>query len=1023
MRRAREWCRLAGWLAWTMLALAAGAAHADTPITLFKSFAGNVNFVGTQKTMRTKANQNNSKNACAVAASTTPLTATLSGIPASATILSAHLYWAGSGSSPDYTITFEGGPVTAVGTRKYASATIGYNYFGGAADVTAQVAHKRNGSYTFSDLDIDANDPYCAVEGVLGGFSLLVIYADASEPFRLLNLYEGFAYIHYSGITLNLSNFKIPTPLGNTVTARVGHITWEGDATLGANGETLKFNGAEMTDNLNPTQNQFNSASNINGDAASYGIDFDAYTVISPAIAAGQTSASTLYQSGQDLVLLNAEIIAVPNVPVADLGITIQRTGGLSPQVNVSYALTVANYGPNTESGPITVTDVLPAGLGYVSAGGSGWGCGVSGKTVTCTYANALLPNASLPAITVAATVTGSGAITNTAGVGGQMFDNVAGNNTASDTGTVAAPPSYVLTDQACTAGLALADPAQPCKTFGSAATVAGTQVPVFVTAMVNGLVAVPAAATPSMTFALGCVNPASGAGVNATLAGAALPACAANGAAPATWSAAIAVSFSGSSPSAAALAFIYNDVGKVQLYLRDPAGNVVSSLAFVSAPDRLALSAIRQGSTSNPATLSPIGPVFVRAGTAFSMTASALTSAGQAAPNFGRETPPEKFALARPVPITDPATFPPQPFAELGNMPAFGGSDFAGVTISGGVATGNFTWDEVGIVKVTLATASGTYLGAAIAGTTPSTIGRFIPDHFDTPTTGTMTCSPAAMGCTAAVPWAAYAGQPFTVTVQARSASGTLIKNFNGAFSRTTTLSAYDAAGGTVANPPVTPSGSSLSVTTVPRSAFSDGHTSGVVGAIATPAYNLPNPYNSSAPHALNWTAPIMIYVRADAQEQNGAATVAITSNRGAASGEGPMRIVSGRLLVANVYGSDRLRAPVPIEAQYWSAAGRWETSGSDGQILPAASTLSLSQCTPTLAAFCGSALSVDTGPASMTLVNGRATLALKAPGAGNAGHADTRIHGSPAWLPSTVGRASFGVYKSKLIYIRELY
>ena len=28
-----------------------------------------------------------------------------------------------------------------------------------------------------------------------------------------------------------------------------------------------------------------------------------------------------------------------------------------------------------------------------------------------------------------------------------------------------------------------------------------------------------------------------------------------------------------------------------------------------------------------------------------------------------------------------------------------------------------------------------------------------------------------------------------------------------------------------------------------------------------------------------------------------------------------------------------------------------------------------------------------------------------------------------NPAWLPSTIGRAVFGVYKSPLIYVREVY
>ena len=97
-------------LALLLLALAPGAVRADTPIALFKSYAGNLNFTGTQKTMRTASN---ATNACSV--NTGTLSMVLAGVPAGSTIVSAHLYWAGSNSVAlaDYNVTFEGGSVVA----------------------------------------------------------------------------------------------------------------------------------------------------------------------------------------------------------------------------------------------------------------------------------------------------------------------------------------------------------------------------------------------------------------------------------------------------------------------------------------------------------------------------------------------------------------------------------------------------------------------------------------------------------------------------------------------------------------------------------------------------------------------------------------------------------------------------------------------------------------------------------------------------------------------------------------------
>lgn len=427
-----------------VLLVTGGMCRADTPISLLKSWAGYVSFVGTEKTRRTNPN---TTNACSVLSSTASSTATLSGVPTGATILNAYLYWAGSGSTADYTVTFEGQSVTA--SRQYtASSPSGNPYFNGVADVTSIVQAKANPNttYSLSNLTVASSDSgsynWCSVEGVLSGWALLVIYSNpADTTFRVLNLYEGFQPYQYDSITLNLSNFQIPTPLGSN-TGKHAHITWEGDPTLSGGGEDLTFNGVALTDATNPAGNQFNSASNIAipPDTTSYGVDFDGYTLSSPVIAAGQTSATTVYSSGQDMVLLSAEIIAVPNTPVADRAITISASGTMARGSNVTYTLNVSNNGPVAETGPITVTDTLPTGLTFVSATGTGWSCGAVGQVVTCTRSGTLASGASAGAITLVATVatTATGTLTNTATVSGQLFDNVSSNNTATDSQAVA---------------------------------------------------------------------------------------------------------------------------------------------------------------------------------------------------------------------------------------------------------------------------------------------------------------------------------------------------------------------------------------------------------------------------------------------------------------------------------------------------------------------------------------------------------------------------------------------------------
>ncbi|MFA6900529.1 MAG: DUF6701 domain-containing protein [Desulfurivibrionaceae bacterium] len=418
--------------------------------TLYQSFAGNVNFVGTQKTLRTGDNTSYNTASSLVTNTTTAggsnaTTATLSGLPSSGTntIRAAYLYWAGSGV-PDNTVTFEGGAVTA--SRQYtitdATGISGLNYFSGVADVTAAVAAKGNGTYTLSGLRVSNSDPWYSSQAVMAGWALLVIYENPTvERFRVLNIYEGFQPFYGSNIPLTISNFRIPA---SNIDGRLSHLTWEGDVTnsSSANGytEQLTFKGNTLSDANNPANNQFNSVSTIRSgavDSASYGIDFDAYDV-SAYLIAGDTTATSVYSSGADLVLLSMEVISVTNTPVADLGTTLALNGLLMRGQNATYTVSVNNNGPNSD-GPITVTDTLPAGLSFVSGSGTNWSCTAVGQTVTCSYSGSLASGVAAPALTLTTGVSASasGTITNSATVAGTAFDNVSGNNTATDSHSV----------------------------------------------------------------------------------------------------------------------------------------------------------------------------------------------------------------------------------------------------------------------------------------------------------------------------------------------------------------------------------------------------------------------------------------------------------------------------------------------------------------------------------------------------------------------------------------------------------
>ncbi|MBT8116928.1 MAG: DUF3344 domain-containing protein, partial [Gammaproteobacteria bacterium] len=172
LNRARSFMRLlTGTLALVAALLVTGqSANAGVPISLYRSFAGDLDFVATGGTLRT---QPNTGNACAV---TNSGSATLSGIPAGSTITAAYLYWAGSGTTPDNNVTLDGGVISADRsfTETFTFGGTNYDFFSGFEDVTAQVAAKGNGTYTFANLAVNSGAPHCAVSAVVSGWSLLV---------------------------------------------------------------------------------------------------------------------------------------------------------------------------------------------------------------------------------------------------------------------------------------------------------------------------------------------------------------------------------------------------------------------------------------------------------------------------------------------------------------------------------------------------------------------------------------------------------------------------------------------------------------------------------------------------------------------------------------------------------------------------------------------------------------------------------------------------------------------------------
>jgi uncharacterized repeat protein (TIGR01451 family)/fimbrial isopeptide formation D2 family protein len=412
------------------------------------TFAGNHNYVATGNTLRTQSNNGDS---CAVGTSSN---ATVSGIPAGSTVVAAYLYWGGSGTTPDNSVSFGAlGNVQTISpdqnfTDNFTVAgQYDLDYFGGFKDVTSQVSG--NGTYQFGDLTVATTDnfggnglaDYCAPSAVVAGWSLIVVYTNPSEDYRYTRIYDGLRYFRGSSVTTTQSGFRVPDLLNGKVTV----VTWEGDpdatssVDLDGYSEALSFDGYPLSNaGCDAASNLYNSTVGTPSSCSttSYGVDVDTYDV-TPYLYEGQTGATLQYSSGNDLVLLTAQVISTTNTPVADLGIDKSHSGDFTAGQNGNFSIVVHNYGPEIATGTATVTDTLPAGMTFVSGTGTGWTCGAVGQAVTCNNsAPSIAIGADLPTLTLTVAVAGSAAasLDNTATVSHPMFDGTGGNQTDTDT-------------------------------------------------------------------------------------------------------------------------------------------------------------------------------------------------------------------------------------------------------------------------------------------------------------------------------------------------------------------------------------------------------------------------------------------------------------------------------------------------------------------------------------------------------------------------------------------------------------
>lgn len=134
------------------------------------------------------------------------------------------------------------------------------------------------------------------------------------------------------------------------------------------------------------------------------------------------------------------------NIPAPDLWINKTHNGKFRVGEAGTYTIVVRNIGNGATTGPVTVTDQLPAGLNATSIGGEGWICSQPGGP--CQQTEILSPRGAFPQLILNVTVgpVGAGTVINRATVSGGGDSNT-GNNTVEDpTEVEALGPDFRIT-------------------------------------------------------------------------------------------------------------------------------------------------------------------------------------------------------------------------------------------------------------------------------------------------------------------------------------------------------------------------------------------------------------------------------------------------------------------------------------------------------------------------------------------------------------------------------------------------
>lgn len=517
----------------------------------------------------------------------------------------------------------------------------------------------------------------------------------------------------------------------------------------------------------------------------------------------------------------------------------------------------------------------------------------------------------------------------------------------------------------------------------------------------------------------------------------------------------------------------VYPDVGQLRL-TGTGTGSITGNSAFVVKPWEFLIDNVSRTADGfiNPAAVDASGAAFIQAGADFTARVTArnaphkvtdasgsvvvnpavTTAYGRTTKLFGKEQTPEGVRLTSDLAALQPLG---------GNNPTLANADIAGTSFGtasdlGRATINTLSWPEVGIIRLAAdilpvgTETTGDYLGAgAVTRYTSPNIGRFIP--FEFALTNVVFVNRDAAACTPASAFS-YLDEPMRLSfaLEARSRSGSITRNYAGAFARL----ALPTGGGNLNFAAARPAPAFLALGgrlaasgyagSWPVVGAVDGGRVSLNGTVTVSSLNAPasNRVGPDGPHVgvQLGIAPL------DGDGVRLASYDLDSDNSGGASGPDRRLVATttlyfGQMRLLPAIGSERLPLAMPLEILRWNGAGFTPNGDDNCTVLPL-TRIGLRDWSGNLSV---GETSVTSGAASVA--GGRATIRLGAPGVGNNGRVNLTADLAGAGLAYLGGRwpelpgvtdltpalwddapwatAAFGLFRApnQVIYRRENY